>query len=65
MKNLFGLTRTRIDKKCQIEFILVLKKCREIGYLAFIEEAKEKVANGWRTWQIISKDMVFTNAMKN
>ena len=41
-----------------------LKKCREIGYPAFIQEAKEKVANGWRTWQIISKEMVFTDAMK-
>ncbi|MFX1392492.1 MAG: DUF3795 domain-containing protein [Promethearchaeota archaeon] len=41
-----------------------LKKCREIGYLAFIKEAKEKVAKGWRTWQIISKEMVFTNEHK-
>lgn len=41
-----------------------LKKCREIGYLEFIKEAKEKVAKGWRTWQIISDEMVFTNAMK-
>ncbi len=37
-----------------------LKKCREIGYPAFIEEIKEKVGNGWRTWQIISKEMVVT-----
>ena len=41
-----------------------LKKCREIGYNAFIKEAKEKVANGWRTWQVISDEMVFTDAMK-
>ena len=41
-----------------------LKKCREIGYVAFIKEAKEKVKNGWRTWQIISDEMVFTDAMK-
>ena len=41
-----------------------LKKCREIGYLEFIKEAKEKVAKGWRTWQIISDEMVITNAMK-
>ncbi len=41
-----------------------LKKCREIGYLKFIKEAKEKVENGWRTWQIISDEMVVTNAMK-
>jgi len=41
-----------------------LKRCREIGYEQFIKEAKEKVSNGWRTWQIINKDMVFTNALK-
>ena len=41
-----------------------LKKCREIGYLAFIKEAKDRVANGWRTWQIISDELVFTDAMK-
>ncbi|TFG06394.1 MAG: DUF3795 domain-containing protein [Promethearchaeota archaeon] len=41
-----------------------LKRCREIGYKAFIKEAREKVAKGWRTWQVISKDMVFTEAMK-
>ncbi len=37
-----------------------LKKCREIGYPAFIEEVKEKVGKGWRTWQVISNEMVFT-----
>ena len=37
-----------------------LKRCREIGYNAFIEEVKEKVDKGWRTWQVISKEMVFT-----
>ncbi|MFX0152845.1 MAG: hypothetical protein ACFFAJ_18835, partial [Candidatus Hodarchaeota archaeon] len=41
-----------------------LKKCREIGYKAFIEEAKNKVANGWRTWQVVSNEMVITKAMK-
>ncbi|MHA1492127.1 MAG: DUF3795 domain-containing protein [Promethearchaeota archaeon] len=41
-----------------------LKKCREIGYAAFIKEAKKKVANGWRTWQVISDELVFTNSMK-
>ncbi len=41
-----------------------LKRCREIGYAAFIKEAKEKVKNGWRTWQVISDEMVFTNSMK-
>ncbi|MFX1296130.1 MAG: DUF3795 domain-containing protein [Promethearchaeota archaeon] len=41
-----------------------LKRCQEIGYSAFIKEAQEKVKNGWRTWQIISSDMVFTEATK-
>lgn len=41
-----------------------LKRCREIGYSAFIKEAIEKVTKGWRTWQVISDEMVFTNAMK-
>jgi hypothetical protein len=41
-----------------------LKKCQEIGYKMFIEEAKEKVKNGWRTWQIISDKKVFMNATK-
>ena len=35
-----------------------LKKCRKIGYPAFIEEIKEKVEKGWRTWQVISNEMV-------
>ncbi len=41
-----------------------LKRCREIGYNAFIKEARKKVENGWRTWQIISDEMVFTKAFK-
>lgn len=41
-----------------------LKRCREIGYDAFITEVREKVANGWRTWQVVSDEMVFTNAFK-
>ena len=35
-----------------------LRRCREIGYPAFIAETKEKVRNGWRTWQVISNEMV-------
>jgi len=35
-----------------------LKRCREIGYPAFIDEIGERVGNGWRTWQIISNEMV-------
>lgn len=41
-----------------------LKMCQELGYNQFISQAKQKVAEGWRTWQVISKDKVFTNAMK-
>ncbi|MHA2122034.1 MAG: DUF3795 domain-containing protein [Promethearchaeota archaeon] len=41
-----------------------LKRCREIGYETFIKEAKVKVANGWRTWHVISDEMVFTKAMQ-
>ena len=37
-----------------------LRKCREIGYPAFIEETEEKVRAGWRTWQVISNEMLFT-----
>ena len=40
-----------------------LKRCREVGYEQFIKEAKEKVSKGWRTWQVINKDMVFTGAL--
>jgi hypothetical protein len=36
-----------------------LKKCREIGYPAFIAETKEKVRTGWRTWQVISNETLF------
>ena len=39
-----------------------LKRCREIGYPAFISEVKEKVENGWRTWQVISDEMVFSKS---
>jgi hypothetical protein len=35
-----------------------LKRCREIGYPAFIAEVKEKTKKGWRTWQVISKEML-------
>ena len=37
-----------------------LIKCREIGYSEFIKEAKKKVADGWRTWQVISKEKIFS-----
>ena len=38
-----------------------LKQCRDIGYPEFIAEIKQKVDDGWRTWQVISSDMVFTD----
>ncbi len=38
-----------------------LKKCREVGYPEFIAEIKKKVDGGWRTWQVISDEMVFTD----
>ncbi|MFX1464022.1 MAG: DUF3795 domain-containing protein [Promethearchaeota archaeon] len=41
-----------------------LKRSREIGYNALIKEIKDKVANGWRTWQVVSDEMVFTTAIK-
>jgi hypothetical protein len=37
-----------------------LKKCREIGYPAFIAETREKVRAGWRTWQVISNETLFS-----
>jgi hypothetical protein len=39
-----------------------LKKCREIGYPAFIKEVKENVEKGWRTWHIINNEMVVTKS---
>ena len=40
-----------------------LEKCREMGYSAFIQETKEKVGKGWRTWQVISHEMVVTESL--
>ncbi|MFX1399411.1 MAG: DUF3795 domain-containing protein [Promethearchaeota archaeon] len=37
-----------------------LKSSRQIGYHAFIEKARKKVENGWRTWKIISDKMIFS-----
>jgi hypothetical protein len=41
-----------------------LKRCREIGYPQFISEIREEVDKGWRTWQIISDEMLFTQVEK-
>jgi hypothetical protein len=35
-----------------------LKRCREIGYPDFIAEVKKKTRNGWRTYQVISREML-------
>ena len=59
-----GKTTKMICTRYNRDTINNLKKCREMGYLEFIKEAKEKVANEWRTWQVISDEMVFTDAMK-
>jgi len=59
-----GLMMQLICTRYNKDTIKNLKKCKEIGYSAFIEELKEKVRNGWRTWQVISNKMVFTDAMK-
>ena len=53
-------TWTMVCKRYSSNNLENLKKCREIGYPAFIAEVKEKVGNGWRTWQIISKENVLT-----
>jgi len=37
-----------------------LRRCREVGYPAFIAETKEKVRKGWRTWQVISNEKLMT-----
>lgn len=41
-----------------------LSACREKGYAAFVEEVKEKVGQGWRTWQVISREPVFSKQAK-
>jgi len=37
-----------------------LKACRDKGYSAFVEEVRERVKQGWRTWQVISQEPVFS-----
>lgn len=59
-KNMMKMICTRYSRNP----IENLKRCLEIGYDAFLKEAEEKVADGWRTWKIISDEMVFTDAMK-
>ena len=41
-----------------------LKRIKEIGYRKFIDEMQEKVKNGFLTSDVVSKEMVFTKAMK-
>ncbi len=59
-----GTMMEMICRRYNKDNIKNLKLCREMGYNKFIKQAKEKVADGWRTWQVISKDKVFTEAMK-
>ena len=48
-----------ICKRYNANNIENLKRCREIGYPAFITETREKVGSGWRTWQVISSESLF------
>lgn len=52
-------TSALIRKRYNANNIENLKKCREIGYPAFIAETREKVKTGWRTWQVISNEKLF------
>ena len=49
-----------IEKRYSLNNAENLKRCREIGYPAFISETRQKVGTEWRTWQVISKDRLFT-----
>ena len=42
----------------------LLKKLLSRTAAQTVKDAKEQVAGGWRTWQIISRDMVFIDTMK-
>jgi len=53
-------TSALIRRRYSTNNIQNLRRCREVGYPAFIAEAKEKVRTGWRTWQVISSEMLFT-----
>jgi len=55
-----GRTSALVCKRYSNNNLENLKRCREIGYSAFMAEMKEKVANGWRTWQVISDEMLFS-----
>ena len=54
-----GATFAVVCKRYSDNNIENLKRCREIGYSAFISEIKEKTEKGWRTWQVISREMLF------
>lgn len=55
-----GQTSALVCKRYSNDNRKNLKRCREIGYSAFIAEIKEKVGKGWRTWQVISDEMLFS-----
>jgi hypothetical protein len=59
-----GTMMQLICKRYNRDNVSNLQNCREMGYTEFIKQAKEKIGNGWRTWQVISDEKVFTNAMK-
>ncbi|MBW1768305.1 MAG: DUF3795 domain-containing protein [Deltaproteobacteria bacterium] len=53
-----GAMFAMVCKRYNVNNLENLKRCREIGYHAFIAEIKEKTENGWRTWQVISREML-------
>jgi len=55
-----GEMSATVCKRYNLNNLENLKRCREIGYSAFIKEIREKVGNGWRTWQVISDEMLFS-----
>ena len=52
-------TSALIRKRYNANNIENLRKCRELGYPAFIAESREKIKTGWRTWQVISNERLF------
>ena len=53
-----GVMFSVVCKRYSANNLANLKRCREIGYPAFLAECKEKTKKGWRTWQVISKEML-------
>ncbi len=53
-----------ISKRYQNWNLENLKRIKQIGYRKFIDEMQEKVKSGFLTSDVISKEMLFTEAMK-